>query len=216
MQSPIGIYGGTFDPIHYGHLRPCLELYETLGLDHVRFIPAFLPPHRDKPGTQAAHRLEMVAKAIESESAFVLDEREIEREGPSYMVDTLRSLREDFPHNPLCLLMGMDAFNGIEHWSRWQEILHYAHIIVTQRPDTDFHALECWSDSLVTFYEKHKAGTHSIHQSLCGTIQLETVTQLSISATDIRNRIKNKQSIRFLLPEAVINLIQCYNLYECS
>ena len=219
MNPPIGIYGGTFDPIHYGHLRPCLELCESLKLDHVRFIPAFLPPHRDNPATEVVHRLEMVAKAIESEALFVLDEREIQRGGPSYMVDTLKSLRQDFPDNPLCLLMGMDAFSGIESWSHWQELLDYAHIIVTQRPDTDFHALDLWSDSLNQFYQKYKSqnnntSSQNIHNSLHGLIQLESVTQLSISATDIRKRIKNSQSIRFLTPEPVIKLIECYNLYK--
>jgi nicotinate-nucleotide adenylyltransferase len=114
----------------------------------------------------------------------------------------------------LCLLMGMDAFSGIEAWYHWQELLDFAHIIVTQRPDTDFHAVELWSDSLAAFYAQHKAAAESIQHSLYGTIQLETVTQLSISATDIRERIKNSQSIRFLTPESVINLIQCYNLYK--
>ncbi len=219
MKAPIGIYGGTFDPIHYGHLRPCLELCESLKLDHVRFIPAFLPPHRDNPATEVVHRLEMVKKAIDSEASFVLDEREIQRGGPSYMVDTLKSLRQDFADNPLCLLMGMDAFSGIESWSHWQELLDYAHIIVTQRPDTDFHALDLWSDSLNQFYQKYKSqnnntSAQNIHNSLHGVIQLESVTQLSISATDIRKRLKNRQSIRFLTPEPVIKLIECYNLYQ--
>lgn len=219
LKAPIGIYGGTFDPIHYGHLRPCLELCETLGLDHVRFIPAFLPPHRNNPATEVEHRLEMVAQAIESETSFVLDDRDIMRGGPSYMVDTLKSLRRDFPDNPLCLLMGMDAFSGIERWYHWQELLGYAHIVVSQRPDTDFNALDLWSDSLSAFYQKHKYQQHradqqSMHHSLCGTIRLETVTQLSISATDIRQRLKNNQSIRFLVPETVISLIECYNLYN--
>jgi len=214
LKAPIGIYGGTFDPIHYGHLRTNLELCEVLGLNHVRFIPAFLPPHRNNPATEVEHRLAMVAQAIESEPLFVLDDREIKRGGPSYMVDTLKSMRQDFPENPLCLLMGMDAFNGIESWFHWQELLDYAHIVVSQRPDTDFDALELWSESLHAFYQKHKSNSQSIHHSLAGTIQLESVTQLSISATDIRKRLKNKQSIRFLVPEPVINLIQCYNLYS--
>ncbi|MCU7835932.1 MAG: nicotinate-nucleotide adenylyltransferase [gamma proteobacterium symbiont of Taylorina sp.] len=219
LKPPIGIYGGTFDPIHYGHLRPNLELCEVLGLDHVRFIPAFLPPHRNNPVTQVEHRLEMVALAIESEPSFVLDDREITRGGSSYMLDTLKSLRQDFSDSPLCLLMGMDAFSGIENWYHWQELLNYAHIIVSQRPDTDFHAQELWSDSLSAFYQEHKyqkckTGSKNIHNSLCGKIQLETVTQLSISATDIRDRLKNKQSIRFLVPESIINLIECYNLYN--
>ena len=211
-KLPIGLYGGTFDPIHYGHLRPNLELCEVLGLDHVRFIPAFLPPHRDKPQTTAEHRLEMVAQAIKEEQRFVLDDREIKRGGASYTVDTLKSIRQDFPDNPLCLLMGMDAFAGIDRWHHWQELLDYAHIVVSLRPGTHFNAQQ-WPEAIQTFYQAHKADRESIHQSLCGKIRLEPVTQLSISSTDIRNRLKNKQSIRFLMPESVINLIKYYNLY---
>ena len=213
VKAPIGIYGGTFDPIHYGHLRVNLELCEILGMDHVRFIPAFLPPHRDEPVTPVELRLEMVEKAIAPEPLFVLDDREIKRGGASYTVDTLKSLRRDYPQNPLCLLMGMDAFAGIDRWHRWQELLDYAHIVVSQRPETDFNTRERWSESIQDFYQAHKAERHSIRQSLCGKIRLEPVTQLSISATDIRNRLKNRQSIRFLVPESVINLINYYNLF---
>ncbi|MCU7940743.1 MAG: nicotinate-nucleotide adenylyltransferase [gamma proteobacterium symbiont of Bathyaustriella thionipta] len=213
VKSPIGIYGGTFDPVHYGHLRPNLELCEIFALDHVRFIPAFAPPHREAPQTPAEQRLEMVAQAIEAESRFVLDDREIKRGGPSYTLDTLKSLRQDYPDNPLCLLMGMDAFAAIDCWYHWQELLDYAHIIVSQRPETDFHASEQWSTAVQALYEQHQAERKAISQTLCGKIRLEPVTQLSISATDIRNRLKNKQSIRFLMPEPVINLIKYYNLY---
>ncbi len=213
LKAPIGIYGGTFDPIHYGHLRPNLELCELYALDHVRFIPAFQPPHRDEPQTPAEQRLEMVAQAIQTEPRFVLDDREIKRGGPSYTVDTLKSLRRDYPDNPLCLLMGMDAFSSIDHWYHWQELLDYTHIIVSQRPETDFHAYEQWPAEIQLLYEKHKADRQAISRTLCGNIRLEAVTQLSISATDIRQRLKNKQSIRFLMPEPVINLIKCYNLY---
>ena len=213
-KRPVGIYGGTFDPIHYGHLRPNLELCEILGLDHVRFIPAFLPPLKDAPQTPAVQRLEMVAQAIREEQRFVLDDREIKRGGASYTLDTLKSLRQDYPDNPLCLLMGMDAFSSIDRWYHWQELLDYAHIVVSQRPETDFAAYERWPEAIQAFYQTHKAEREVIHQSLCGSIRLEAVTQLSISATDIRNRLKNKQSIRFLMPEAVINLIKYYDLYR--
>ena len=211
-KAPIGIYGGTFDPVHFGHLRPNLELCEILGLDHVRFIPSFLPPHRDTPQTPAEQRLKMVAQAIKEEPRFILDDREIKRGGASYTVDTLKSLRQDYPENPLCLLMGLDAFTGIDQWYHWQELLDYAHIVVSQRPDTHTD-MQQWPKAIQTFYQAHKAERESIRQSLCGKIRLEAVTQLSISATDIRNRLNNKQSIRFLLPEPVINLIKYYNLY---
>ncbi len=212
-KAPIGIYGGTFDPIHFGHLRPNLELCEILGLDHVRFIPAFLPPHKEKPQTQADHRLEMVAQAIKEESCFVLDDREIKRGGASYTIDTLKALRKEFPDNPLCLLMGMDAFSGIDQWYHWQELLDYAHIVVSHRPGTVLDIID-WPEAIRTFYLTHHADRETFKQSLCGSIRLEAVTQLSISATDIRNRLKNEQSIRFLMPKPVINLIKYYNLYQ--
>lgn len=211
-KLPIGIYGGTFDPVHFGHLRPNLELCEIFGMDHVRFIPSFVPPHRDKPQTTAEHRLEMVSQAIKDEPKFVLDDREIKRGGASYTVDTLKSLRQDYPENPLCLLMGLDAFAGIDQWYHWQELLDYAHIVVSQRPEIHTDAQQ-WPETIQTFYQTHRADRESIYQSLSGKIRLEAVTQLSISATDIRNRLKNEQSIRFLLPEPVINLIKYYNLY---
>ncbi len=213
IKKPIGIYGGTFDPIHYGHLRPNLELCEILGLEQVRFIPAFLPPHKDKPGTPSELRLEMVAHAIKDEAFFVLDDREIQRGGASYTLDTLKSLRQDYPDNPLCLLMGMDAFTGIDSWYHWQELLDYAHIVVSQRPETHFNDQQLWPDSIQAFYQEHKADRETLCQSLCGKIRLEPVTQLAISATDIRNRLNNRQSIRFLMPDAVIRLIKDYNLY---
>jgi len=143
----------------------------------------------------------------------VLDDREMNRGGASYMVDTLKSLRQDFPEHPLCLLLGMDAFLGLDHWYHWQEILNYAHIIVSQRPDTAFHSSEQWSPAIQSLYQAHKAERETIRQTLCGAIRLESVTQLAISATDIRHRVKNNQSIRFLMPELVINLIKCYDLY---
>lgn len=213
IKAPIGIYGGTFDPIHFGHLRPNLELCELFAFEQVRFIPAFLPPHRQKPQTTAQQRQEMVAQAIQAELSFVLDDREIKRGGPSYMVDTLNSLRQDFPENPLCLLLGMDAFLGLERWYHWQELLDYAHIIVSQRPDTDFNDITQWPQAIQKLYHTHKAERRVIQSTLCGAIRLENVTQLAISATDIRQRIKNKQSIRYLMPETVINLIKCYDLY---
>ena len=213
IKPPIGIYGGTFDPIHFGHLRPNLELCEIYALDYIRFIPAFLPPHRDKPQTTAQQRLQMVIQAIQDEPCFVLDDREIKRGGSSYMVDTLKSLRQDFPQHPLCLLLGMDAFLGLDRWYHWQELLDYAHIIVSQRPDTDFNRMQQWPAAIQDLYKAHKADRQSISESLCGTIHLEAVTQLSISATDIRHRVKNKQSIRYLMPESVINLIKCNDLY---
>lgn len=215
-KPPIGIFGGTFDPVHFGHLRPSLELCELLGMEQVRFIPSFIPPHRDVPSTPARLRLEMVRQAISSESRFVVDEREIRRGGASYMVDTLASLRLDFSEHPLCLFIGMDAFVQLHHWHQWQKMLDYSHIVVSQRPDSDdFFDPSDWPVEIRLFYQQYKtAERDELKSSLHGKILFASVTQLSISATDIRDRLKNKQSIRYLVPDAVLNLIEYNHLYQ--
>ena len=133
-MRPIGIFGGTFDPIHYGHLRTAFELLQTLQFAEVRFIPCGDPPHRGVTQASAALRLDMVRLATRKEPGFVVDERELQRDGPSYSIDTLVSLREEFPDRSLCLITGMDAFLGLSSWHRWDEIMNFAHIVVAHRP----------------------------------------------------------------------------------
>jgi nicotinate-nucleotide adenylyltransferase len=132
--SPMGILGGTFDPVHYGHLRTAYELMEAVDFAEVRFLPAGIPPHRDAPHADAPTRLAMVRAAIEGEPRFIVDDRELRREGPSYSVDTLLDLRAEHPHRSLCLMVGMDAFLGLPQWHQWRRILQLAHIVVAHRP----------------------------------------------------------------------------------
>src|SRR5690606_23896384 len=132
--SLVGVFGGTFDPVHVGHLRIALELLERTGLREVRFVPAARPPHRAAPETPAAVRLSMLEAAVAGEPRFIVDRRELDRPGPSYTVDTLESLAEDFPDATLCLLLGMDAFAGLPGWHRWTALLELAHIVVADRP----------------------------------------------------------------------------------
>ena len=130
----IGVLGGTFDPIHYGHLRPAKEALVTLGLDQLRFVPAARPPHRRSPVASAEQRLRMVELAVADEPCFVVDDREFGRPGPSYTVDTLISMREEFGERTLCLLMGTDAFDGLDTWHCWQRLPQLAHLVVMYRP----------------------------------------------------------------------------------
>ena len=133
----IGILGGTFDPVHFGHLRPALEVMQATGMEQVRFLPNRIPPHRETPWLDVENRLELLKTAIADQPGFELDERELQREGHSYMVDTLESLRSDFPSHPLCLILGMDAFLGIKKWHQWQRIPELCHLVVTTRPGFD-------------------------------------------------------------------------------
>jgi nicotinate-nucleotide adenylyltransferase len=133
-MQPIGIFGGTFDPIHYGHLRTALELKRALDLARLHFVPAASPPHRTAPSTDAALRLRMVQAAIAGEPGFFADDRELKRPGLSYTFDTLTSFRAEFPDRPLCLLLGMDEFLNLPYWHKWRELLDLAHVVVAQRP----------------------------------------------------------------------------------
>ena len=199
MNKLIGILGGTFDPIHYGHLRPALDIMQQVGLSEVRFIPNRSPPHREIPILSDKQRAELVQLAIIDTPKFVLDDRELHRDGPSYMVDTLQSLKDDFPDDILCLMMGLDAFNGLQQWHRWNSILELSHIIVTTRPGVEmaqFATQEAISLNLTD-------DPQSLLQRPAGQILLQSVTQLDISASQIRRYLSLGQSTQYLLPETV-------------
>jgi len=214
LEPPIGIFGGTFDPIHFGHLSPCLEICQSLKLSQIRYIPSYIPPHRDNPGTSVEMRVAMVKAAISKEPHFQLDEREIVRQGQSYMIDTLKSLRDDFPRNPLCLIIGMDAFLKIHCWYHWQELLDNCHFIVTKRPETAYDDQSQWPIALKKLYNEHRANEKfDLHGYLYGKIIFQNVTQLAISSTDIRSKLKHNRSIRYLVPDSVLDLISSHHLY---
>ncbi len=199
MNKLIGIFGGTFDPIHYGHLRPALDVMQQVGLQQVRFIPNRLPPHREKPVLSDQQRVELVALAIADTPGFVLDDRELRRDGPSFMVDTLLSLQGDFSGSTLCLIMGMDAFNELPQWHRWQTILDLCHIIVTTRPDSQLAEFA----SQIPIATQISDNPQTLLQRPVGQILLQSVTQLNISASQIRQYLSSGQSTQYLLPETV-------------
>ena len=209
-MRPIGIFGGTFDPIHYGHLRPAFEMLQGLDLAEVRFIPSADPPHRGETHATAARRLEMVRLAIADQPGFVVDERELGRQGPSYSVDTLTSLRAEQGDVPIGLIIGMDAFLGLTAWHRWEDILGLAHIVVAHRPGWKAPDIGPLGDLVADF------GTHRIddlHTTACGRVHIHAVTQLEISSSEIRELIAAGRDPRFLMPDAVRNLIaqsECY------
>ncbi|MCG5500647.1 nicotinate-nucleotide adenylyltransferase [Ectothiorhodospira lacustris] len=209
----IGILGGTFDPIHFGHLRPALEIQEHLGLDELRFIPCGLPPHRRRPEADVSHRLAMVEQAVALHPGFSVDRRELERDGPSYSVDTLESLRRELGAAvPLCLILGMDAFAGLSSWHRWQDLSSLAHLVVAHRPGSDEPA--ALEDRAAARRAENPA---DLRAAPAGRILCVPVTQLDISATAIRDRVARGGSPRFLLPEPVLTYIHRHGLYRaCS
>lgn len=200
-----------FDPIHHGHLRPALEILESLNLQQIRFVPCAHPPHRTAPVADAAFRAKLVAAAIAGQPGFVLDERELRRPGPSYTVDTLESLRQEFPAVSLCLLLGMDAFLGLPRWHRWEAILELAHLIVMHRPGSSL----AMNDELVALFKARRISDPArLTEQRAGCIFTQAVTQLEISSTTIREQVAAGMSARYLMPEPAWELIRTSGLYQ--
>jgi nicotinate-nucleotide adenylyltransferase len=210
MAEPIGLFGGTFDPIHFGHLRTAFELLQALKLAQVRFLPTGDPPHREAPLAAAPLRLEMVRAAVVGQSGFSVDDREIRREGVSYTVDTLTELRQENAQRSLCLLLGMDAFLGMPTWHRWREIFELCHVVVAHRPGWKAPTTGPLGEVMV---DRGTGSVRDLHGSAAGRIYVHGVTQLEIASTDLRALIMSGRDLRYLVPDAVRDLIQrsgCY------
>lgn len=212
-RPSIGLLGGTFDPIHFGHLRMAEELAGWLDLDQVRFIPAAQPPHRSQPRTAIHHRVEMTRLAIEANPKFMLDTREVDRKGMSFTVETLTSLRQELGTNdPLWLFMGADAFLGLNTWKNWSQLFDLANIAVAHRPGYRLAQTDALGDELREALHQHQVKDAAVNQA-SGQIILRPVTQLDISATAIRTAIREGKSPRYLLPEPVLDYIHTHHLY---
>ncbi|HEY0664453.1 MAG TPA: nicotinate-nucleotide adenylyltransferase [Gallionella sp.] len=213
---PVGILGGTFDPIHYGHLRLAEEMLELAHLGEIRFIPAGTPPHREVPQVAAQHRSAMVKLAIAGQPAFVLDEREVGRAGKCYTVDTLRELRAELgAQRPLCLLMGGDAFLQLHTWHEWEQLFELAHIVVGHRPGFALdERISAATPELRRQYQQRQCTVASLSRQPGGGVVELAIPKLEISATMIRSRVAEDRSIRYLLPNAVADYIHQHNLYN--
>ena len=215
-MNGIGIFGGTFDPIHIGHLRTAVELRKVLGLSEMRLIPSATPPHRTQPESTAEHRLAMLQLGLGSESkscepGLVADDRELRREGPSYTLDTLKELRaEAGPNIPLCLCIGMDSLIDLNQWHHWRELTDIAHIVVAARPG--WHLPK--SGEVLDFVRAHRAtDIEQLQQTPAGKILIMEMTLLPVSATGIRQTLRRGESVRYLVPEKVIDYIRQHQLY---
>ncbi|MBI3562735.1 MAG: nicotinate-nucleotide adenylyltransferase [Gammaproteobacteria bacterium] len=209
----IGVFGGTFDPVHIGHLRVALEIQQVLGLEQVRFIPCAIPPHRAAAQATAAQRAAMLQAAITHQAGFMLDSREVDRAGVSYTVDTLQSLRQEFPQSRLCLMLGLDAFSAFDTWYRYQDVLALAHIVVMQRPGSSLGQLQA-HPAVYNLYQQHRADEpQGLRQHRAGLIWLQTVTPLAVSSTLIRKLQAQGQDIRYLVVDPVRAYIHQHKLY---
>lgn len=210
FMTAIGIFGGTFDPIHYGHLRTAFELQHMLELDEIRFIPCGIPPHRDTTVADSQTRLAMVQAAVAGQPGFIVDDRETRRDGPAYTVETLSDLRAEYPDRALSLIVGMDAFLGLPQWYEWRRLLPLAHLIVAHRPGWTAPASGPLGELLA---EKQTLDSERIIEQRSGTIFVHAVTQLEISSSAVRELVAAGGDPRFLVPDEVRNLIEksgCY------
>jgi len=206
----IGILGGTFDPVHFGHLRPALDIQQALGLEEVRLVPCNNPPHRPQPVASREQRVAMLKAAASQHPVFRVDTREFDREGPSYTLDTLKSFREEMGEVGLCLLMGMDAFINLPSWHRWRELIDFCHMVVMTRPGVVVPG----QGELADFTSQHRVPDAALLETRAsGMLWFQPVTLLDISATQIRALLGKQQDAGFLLPQGVLDIIHHENLY---
>jgi len=218
VTQPIGILGGTFDPIHHGHLRIAQEALEQCGMSQVRFIPSGTPPHRAAPQAPAKVRWEMVRLAVNGHPDFLVDVREVFRTDPCYTVDTLTALRAELgEQQPLCLILGGDAFLQLHTWHEWHRLFALAHIVVLQRAGglPLGNAMAQADEALQAEYRARLApGAQALHEAPAGAIFVADMPALEISSTDIRRRCNDGKNIRYLVPDAVAHHIQTNQTYS--
>jgi len=205
--------GGAFDPVHYGHLRTALELYELLQLGEIRLIPSANPPHRPPHLASNVRRLEMLKAAVAGLPWCTIDDRELRRAGPSWSVVTLEELRVESGDRSLCMILGMDAFLGLASWHRWQDILDLAHLVVARRPGWTA-AAKGELGQLISKCETRDVA--DLHSQPAGRIFFQEVTQLEISSSAIRSLIAGGHESRFLLPDSVREIIGVTGCYSGS
>ena len=215
----IALFGGTFDPVHFGHLRMALELHQAFGFDEMRLVPSHQPRHRQSPGVSPEHRRQMLALAIQDCEELQLDERELNRAGPTYTVDTLEELRAELGDEvSLSFCMGLDSLLTLPGWHRWEQLLQLAHLVVVARPGWRLPA----GDSGGAEAEVAELMTRCAGEAtdLCresrGRLVVREQTLLPISATHIRQLIARGESPRYLLPAAVLQYIEDNNLYRTT
>ncbi|MEX0735556.1 MAG: nicotinate-nucleotide adenylyltransferase [Steroidobacteraceae bacterium] len=209
-MRPFGVFGGMFDPIHYGHLRTAYELHELLGLEAVAFLPAGDPPHRAAPLADAETRLAMVRAAVDGDPNFLVDDRELRRAGPSYTITTLEELRAERGNQPIVLIMGMDAFAGIDRWHRAQDLLSFAHLVVALRPRAPTPSEGLAAELLRS---RRSSDPARLSERPAGLVYVSEGTQLDLSSSAVREVVAAGRDPRYLMPEASRRIILARGSY---
>ncbi len=209
----MALFGGTFDPIHFGHLRPVEQLAHEIQLEKVILLPNNVPPHRPQPEATPAQRLKMAQLAVEDNSLFCVDSRELQRNTPSYTIETLETLRKEHgTQQPLAFIIGQDSLLTLYKWHRWESLLDVCHLVVLGRPG---YARELDTPELQRWYNAHKTeDAGQLRQRPHGLIYQANTPLLDISATEIRQRRHEGRDCSDLLPFSVERYIESQGLYS--
>ncbi|WDE13346.1 nicotinate-nucleotide adenylyltransferase [Thalassomonas haliotis] len=210
--SDIGILGGTFDPIHLGHLNPAKALLNWLGLDQLVLMPAAIPPHKAGTSASAQQRVQMVKLACEQEKVFHCDERELKRQTTSYTLDTLLEIKKEHPHQRIFFVIGMDSLFSFTKWHKWQQILTLCHLVVNSRPGYELADMPTETQQLLAGHQV--SDVSELKKSLAGNIILAPESRWDISSSQIRQQLQSNQDCQHLLPSPVLAYIRQHNLYR--
>lgn len=209
-SSVIGIYGGTFDPVHHAHITPVRQAALEVGVSNVVLLPCHIPPHKDSPHTKASDRLAMASLVCEHDAMFSVDDRELRRHKASYTIDTLEELRKEYPNHPICFFIGMDSMISFHKWHRWQDILDYCHIVVSARPGYHIQSEKTLHEFLRQRITDKK---DDLHHLLNGKIYFAQTDKLPISSTMVREKLMGGENVDEYLPDYVLSYIRQHHLY---
>ncbi|MCP4274046.1 MAG: nicotinate-nucleotide adenylyltransferase [Gammaproteobacteria bacterium] len=208
--KPVAILGGTFDPVHHGHLRLAIDIAETLKLHELRLMPGYQPVHRDRPSASVEQRLQMLKLAVANSDVLTVDDRELLRKGPSWTLLSLKEIRNEIAEStPLYFILGEDAFCHFDSWYHWEDLINYAHLLVAVRPGSHPKT----SKKLQQFVQQYQYQGEGFPESASGNIIFLDNPMLDIASSDIRERISNNRNIQHLLPTDVIEYLQTQKIY---
>ena len=208
----VALFGGSFNPVHFGHLRIATELAEQLQVESIRMMPCAFSTNRERSTATAEQRLKMLQLAIGQQALLQAEDIELQRPAPSYSVDTVRLIREQIgPEIPLFLCIGMDSLNGLDGWHDWQKIQDYCHIVVSSRPGYKVPDSGILADWIIRYRCDDLA---ILKQQAQGKLYFCELTMLAISSTSIREKVSNDENICFLTPDTVVDYIHQQHLYE--
>ncbi len=210
----IGILGGTFDPIHLGHILPAKQVFSAFNLDELLLIPAHIPPHKSTTKTTTSHRVNMAKLVCDEEACFTLDMRETHRSTLSYTIDTIKEIQSENPNATLYFIMGMDSLLSFTSWFQWEEIMTRCNLIVNTRPGYDLSTLNTETQDLLNKHQAQQLPNKHVDSVITGKIHLHTSENLDISSTNIRNNISQSQPYEHWLTSPVAKYIKQHKLYQ--